>query len=67
VAHTLFDGKLLKPKRVRNDGSNFLVMTCKDCVSSLNKPKDAPPEYSLANNMWIGDIPWELQCLTFPE
>ena len=67
AAHTLFNGKLLEPRGVRNEGSDFLVMACKDCISSLNKPKDVPPEYSLANNMWIGDIPWELQCLTFPE
>lgn len=67
AAHTLFDGKLLEPRGVRNEGSDFLVTACKDCVSSLNKPKDVPPEYSLANNMWIGDIPWELQRLTFPE
>ena len=67
LAHTLFNGKLLKPRGVRNDGSDSLVMACKDCVSSLNKPKDVPPEYSLANNMWIGNIPWELRCLTFPE
>ena len=67
LAHTLFDGKLLKPRGVRNEGSDSLVMACKDCISSLNKPKDVPPEYSLTNNMWIGNIPWELWCLTFPE
>jgi hypothetical protein len=67
VAHTLFNDKLLEPRGVRSEGNNFLVAACKDCISGLNKPKDVPPEYSLANNMWIGDIPWELRRLTFPE
>ena len=46
LAHTLFDGKLLEPRGVRNEGSDSLVMACKNCISSLNKPKDVPPEYS---------------------
>lgn len=28
---------------------------------------DLPPAFSLANNMWIGPIPNELNSLTFPE
>ena len=28
---------------------------------------DQPPALSLANNLWIRHIPWELQVLTFPE
>ena len=26
-----------------------------------------PPKFSLANNLWIGDIPWQLRVLSFPE
>jgi len=33
----------------------------------LRKDKVKPPRYSLANGLWIGEIPWELQRLTFPE
>ncbi|KAJ7028348.1 hypothetical protein C8F04DRAFT_890402, partial [Mycena alexandri] len=25
------------------------------------------PRYALANNLWLGRTPWELQTLTFPE
>ncbi|KAJ7031925.1 hypothetical protein C8F04DRAFT_905170, partial [Mycena alexandri] len=25
------------------------------------------PQYALANNLWIGRIPWQLRALTFPE
>ncbi|KZV59449.1 hypothetical protein PENSPDRAFT_541057, partial [Peniophora sp. CONT] len=25
------------------------------------------PKYSLANNLWLGGIPWDLKCLTFAE
>ena len=67
ASHTLFDGKLLEPKGVKTEHGRFQIMTCNDCISSLNKVKDEPPQYSLANNMWIGEIPWELQRLTFPE
>ena len=35
--------------------------------SDLKKSKDAPPRFSLANDLWIGPIPWVLQTLTFPE
>jgi len=65
--HTLFNGKLLEPKGVSGDGNHAVVMTCADCFNDLKKPTDQPPRYSLANNMWIGGIPWRLQTLTFPE
>ncbi|KAM6489328.1 hypothetical protein JOM56_014471 [Amanita muscaria] len=38
-----------------------------DLLSTSPKAGDQPPRYSLANNMWIGRIPWQLQTLTFPE
>jgi hypothetical protein len=66
-AHTLFDGKLLEPKGVEGEGSNAVVKTCGDCFGDLKKTVDNPPQYSLANNMWIGKIPWKLQVLTVPE
>ena len=65
--HTLFNGKLLEPNGVEGQGSDALVTVCRDCFESLQKPADNPPPYSLANNMWIGQIPWQLQRLTFPE
>ena len=26
-----------------------------------------PPKFSLANNLWIGDIPWQLRVLSFSK
>ncbi|KAL4068190.1 hypothetical protein J3A83DRAFT_4097740, partial [Scleroderma citrinum] len=37
------------------------------CLDELQKPSNTPPQYSLANILWIGCIPWQLQVLTFPE
>ena len=36
-------------------------------MDELRKPGDKPPQYSLANRLWIGRILWQLQVLTFPE
>jgi hypothetical protein len=38
---------------------------CKQCVLSLNKGKT--PKYALANGLWMGRIPAQLQNLTFAE
>lgn len=38
---------------------------CRDCETELKLNRT--PSLSLANNMWIGDIPPELSCLTLPE
>ncbi|KAJ6518279.1 hypothetical protein C8R47DRAFT_914777, partial [Mycena vitilis] len=40
---------------------------CCQCSDSLAKGCDRPPQYSLANNLWIGRTPWPLRILTFPE
>ncbi|KAF9499205.1 hypothetical protein BDN71DRAFT_1428246 [Pleurotus eryngii] len=41
------------------------VDICSDCLRELSRGKT--PVISLANNMWIGDIPPELSILTLPE
>jgi hypothetical protein len=38
---------------------------CMECWSSLTKEKI--PKFSVANKVWIGDVPPELQGLTIPE
>ena len=66
--HILTNGMLLH----RNDKS-FLTnkdncpcaIVCKTCVSYLNR--DITPPLSLANSLWIGDVPLELKILTLPE
>ncbi|CAF4239766.1 unnamed protein product [Rotaria sp. Silwood2] len=42
-----------------------MCVICQKCHSSLSK--EHIPKFSAANNMWLGDIPTELQGLTIPE
>ncbi|KAG2744970.1 hypothetical protein P692DRAFT_201673982, partial [Suillus brevipes Sb2] len=39
--------------------------TCSKCICALRNSKKPP--WSLANGLWIGDIPLELASLTIPE
>ena len=67
-AHILTDGMLLHntPDSVfTTEGGQPFARTCGSCQSSIEKKK--MPGLSLANGMWIGDIPLELKVLTLPE
>jgi hypothetical protein len=66
-AHDLFLGKLLEPSGLMCEGDTVKVYVCSECLTSLRNSRDIPPPHSLANNLWIGRTPWELQVLTFPE
>jgi len=68
-AHDKFDGgMLLEPQGVTMDPSGEQrVQVCGSCRAEITKERSLPPKFSLANNMWIGRIPWELKKLTFPE
>ena len=41
------------------------VWMCIECLSALHH--EGFPRYSLANNLWIGNVPFELRRLTIPE
>lgn len=72
-AHDLTHGLLLHkrqskmgtPYPIPARESEVGVCVCGECVQDLKKGQ--VPLYSLANNMWIGDIPHELDVLTLPE
>ncbi|KAK6996194.1 hypothetical protein R3P38DRAFT_3629326 [Favolaschia claudopus] len=66
-AHDLLDGKLLEPAGVVCEGNVTKVRVCRECSESLIESGDHPPKHALANNLWIGRTPWQLQILTFPE
>ena len=68
-AHDLFDGRLLEPEGVVRLGEGVTMMrVCKLCMDELSDSRtEKPPTFSLANNLWIGRIPWELRRLTFSE
>ena len=65
--HKLVKGMLLyTPALTYDDQRNPCTGTiCRECLKSLNK--DETPKLSLANNMWLGDIPLQLSKLTLPE
>lgn len=64
-SHRLFDGMLLELRYVRSSAGGALGSLCVDCEGFLRAGKR--PRLSLANNMWLGDVPEELQGLTVPE
>jgi hypothetical protein len=65
--HTLYDGCLLEPAGVKIEDNKMMVNICELCYGDLTKNDQCPPRYSLANNLWIGRIPWELRSLSLPE
>ena len=64
-SHTLTDGMLLHVGAVHNSSSGKVGRVCDDCMRDLKLGKK--PKLSLANQMWIGDVPFELSVLTIPE
>lgn len=62
------EGMLLEVEGVKlgSDGKT-VTNVCKDCYRDLQSSKEDPPRYSLANNLWIGPRPVELEIMTLPE
>jgi len=66
-AHHLYCGRLLEPAGLVGEEMDPIVSICQECLEELNKPGSLPPKMSLANSLWIGNVPWQLEVLTFPE
>ena len=69
-AQYLIDGMLLERNGLvhSQDMSIIAIKICRQCKSTLEAlDRTIPPKFSLANNLWIGEIPWELHILTAPE
>lgn len=64
-AQQLFSGMLLDHRAVHMQDSILTGQACSKCICSLRTSKKPP--WSLANGLWIGDIPLELASLTIPE
>ena len=68
VAHSIYgDGMLLEPEGVTVVEGLHHARICAECMKELCKNVDAPPDHSLANNLWVGKVPWQLAALTVPE
>ena len=67
-AYELVEGLLLEDAGVvhKTDG-RIVVNVCSSCERELKKNSPLPPPHSLANNLWVGKVPLELDCLTLPE
>lgn len=68
IAHELTEGMLLhrSPRGFRFDEQGHAVVdVCQSCLSDVRRHKTPP--LSLANGMWIGNVPIELSVLTLPE
>ncbi|QRV95124.1 Helitron helicase-like domain at N-terminus [Ceratobasidium sp. AG-Ba] len=66
-AYILIDDCLLEEKGCTRCGDCITINTCQDCRNDLQEETDVPPRLSLANNLWIGRVPWQLECLTIVE
>ena len=69
AAHDIYEGGiLLSPEGVVDIGKDTPdVQICAECMKELRKTVDRPPEHSLANDLWVGKVPWQLAVLTVPE
>lgn len=65
-AQELFDGCLLAKPGIVQEEDGIHVWLCGRCLDQLNSSKEVP-DFALANGLWIGDIPFELQGLTIAE
>ncbi|KAG9093512.1 hypothetical protein FS749_014256 [Ceratobasidium sp. UAMH 11750] len=68
AAHTLIEGYLLEKAGCTEGENGWMVNICKECHRELNKKNvSTPPKLSLANGLWVGEVPRQLSCLTIAE
>ena len=65
--HDLFNGKLLELSIIQTIERHYSISICSWCSNDLKKLNDKPLHYALANQLWIGQVLWQLQVLTFPK
>lgn len=64
----LTDGLLLAVEGIRGDEEGLMAEICSLCLRHQeNNIRTGPPRLALSNGLWIGNIPAELEVLTFPE
>ncbi|KIY48991.1 hypothetical protein FISHEDRAFT_58577 [Fistulina hepatica ATCC 64428] len=69
-AQQLMNGMLLAEAGIHREQDMTSIDICNDCHKALqhgNANDDEPPKYSWVNNLWIGEVLIQLQCLTIPE
>jgi hypothetical protein len=63
--HDTWDGLLILHEHVEGEGHRASGWVCHNCMAALSR--DRLPKFALANEMWIGQVPHELDILTIPE
>jgi hypothetical protein len=63
--HVLWQGALVLGDDIQQESDGYIAWICRECSSALGKER--LPRHSLANSLWIGEIPNELGILTIPE
>lgn len=67
-AQEFFKGLILETAGIIWEETGDLVSLCSQCLCHLQDAKlTGPPPLSLANGLWIGNVPWQLQILLFAE
>ncbi|KAJ3559079.1 hypothetical protein NM688_g560 [Phlebia brevispora] len=67
-AHNLYGGIILEPEGiVSGAGAEVAINICNPCLTDLAMNKSGPPRLSLANDLWIGSVPWQLRALSLAE
>ena len=64
-AHALTFGMLVERGVVDRERGRLMGDVCHECLRALSANKT--PALSLANGMWIGDVPFQLSILSLPE
>jgi hypothetical protein len=64
-AHVLWHSALVLGNEVEELEDGYCAFICIECVTALQKAK--LPRFALANDLWIGDTPYQLGTLTIPE
>ena len=65
LGHALTFGMLVKKVVVDREWEHLMGDVCYECLQPLSANKT--PVLSLANGMWIGDVPFQLAILSLPE
>ncbi|KAJ3555225.1 hypothetical protein NM688_g2694 [Phlebia brevispora] len=67
-AQNLYGGIILEPQGIVSGiGADVTVNICNPCLTDLTMDKSEPLRFSLANDLWIGSVPWELRRLSLAE
>lgn len=63
----LMEGMLIEKKGcIIQDGKTH-IQICSQCVDAMDSCTTGPPKFSLANNLWVGNMPWQFEVLMLPE